>query len=426
MKTKFLLLAFAASVLAAAPAIGRAQDDVVGESIYELTSLMTEFASGLCTAPVGPCYAEDVSCGGNNCGQCCQCCRQYDIFGSVEFLMWWAKGNNVPPLVTTSDPATNQVDAGVLGLQSTHTLFGNQYTGKELQAGGRATLGVWLDPDHNVAAGGRFFGLSGDTTNYRASSDGSTILARPFYNAFLGTPDALLIGYPNLVAGGINVKASTQNIFGADAFMEVMMLREARRRIDLTFGYQFFRLDDALDIISQHAIIQPGPGFGTQFNVFDTFRAYNEFHGGQMGLRGRFARGCWSVDALGQMAVGGMREQVVINGQTTITPAGGAPAVNSGGLLAQNSNIGSYERTRLTFIPQLTVNLKYNVHPCLAFFVGYNLIWFNNIASTGDQIDTRVNLNQQVGPVGPPLPAFAFHDRDYWIQGINFGGSWDF
>jgi hypothetical protein len=23
-------------------------------------------------------------------------------------------------------------------------------------------------------------------------------------------------------------------------------------------------------------------------------------------------------------------------------------------------------------------------------------------------------------------PAFAFRDRDYWLQGINFGLNWDF
>jgi hypothetical protein len=421
MKNKLLPLAIVALLLTAAT--GRAQDDVVGESIYQLTSMWSDVASGLFNPPVGPCYAEDISCDNGNCGNCCSCCRKYDIFGSVEYLMWWAKGTNLPPLVTTSDPGTPQVDAGVLNLPTTQILFGQQYGGQEIQAGGRATLGVWLDPDHDVAAGGRFFGLGGNSTRYNASSDGSNILARPFYNAFLDVDDSLLLGFPGLVAGSISATAQTQNIFGMEAFMEIMMLRECCQRVDLVFGYQFMRLDDSLQIVSNHSIIQAGPALGTAFNISDSFKAYNEFHGGQVGLRARTARGCWSIDALGQLAVGGIRQQVIIDGQTTITPAGGAPGTNVGGLLAQPSNIGNYERSKFTFIPQLTVNLKYHVHPCLNFFVGYNLIWINDVATSGDQVDLRVNLNQ---PVGPALPAFAFRDRDYWLQGMNFGGSWDF
>jgi len=421
MKNKLLILAAVAGLLAAAAKPSQAQD-VLGESVYQLAALWSDATSGLLTPPVGPCYAEDTACADGCCGECCSCCRRNDIFGSVEFLMWWAKGTPLPPLVTTSDPGTAQIDAGVLGLDSTTILFGNQYGGKEIQAGGRATLGIWLDPDHNVAAGGRFFGLGGNSTRFTAASDGSDILARPFFNAFLNTGDALLIGFPNLVAGGISATSQTKNIFGVDAFMEIMMRRECRHRIDLVAGYQFMRLDDSLEIVSNHSVIQAGPGFGTSFNIFDGFRAYNEFHGGQFGLRARMSRGCWSVDALGVLAAGGMRQQVTIDGQQTIT-LGGISATNPGGLLAQPSNIGTYERTKFTYIPQVTVNLKYHVNQCLNFHVGYNLIWLSDVALSGDQIDLRVNLNQ---PLPPALPAFAFRDRDYWLQGLNFGASWDF
>lgn len=438
MKTKFLhqhqhaqahryaqaVVALATVALLAAGAAPARSQDVLGESVYQLTSMVSDTFSGLCSAPVGPCYAEDLSCDDGCCGNCCSCCRQHDIFGSVEYLMWWSKGMHLPPLVTTSDPGTAQANAGVLGLSSTSILFGNQYAGKDLQAGGRATLGVWLDPDHNVAIGGRFFGLGGNTTNFTATSDGSTILARPFFNAFLGVNDSLLIGFPNLVAGGLSVQAATQNIFGAEAFMEIMMRRETCRRLDLVFGYQFFRFDDALRIDSRHSVIQAGPGLGTTFDITDQFRAYNEFHGGQIGMRARMARGCWSIDALGQLGLGGIREQVVINGQTAITPpGGGAPAVTPSGLLAQPSNIGSYERSRFTYIPQATINLKYHVHPCLNFFIGYNVIWVGDVAQSGDQVDLQVNLNQ---PQPPARPQFTFHDRSYWLQGINFGAAWDF
>jgi len=417
MKIKLLLLAFAA-IAFAAPAPGRSQE-TIGDRVLRLAGHWADSTSGLCSAPIGPRHAEDISCSDGCCGECNCCCRRLDVFGSVEYLMWWAKGTHLPPLVTTSDPGTLQPDAGVLGLPSTTILFGNEYVGKDMQVGGRVMLGIWLDQEHNVAAGGRFFGLGGDTTQFTATSDGSEILARPFFNAFLGIDDALLIAFPGFAAGSVAATHDTLNIIGTEAFMEIMMSRDQCRRLSLVGGYQFMRLDDRLQIVSNHTLLQPG----LQFNITDRFKAYNEFHGGEFGLRGQMFRGCWSLDALAMVALGGMRQEVVIEGETVITPPGGGPIATQGGLLAQPSNIGTYERGKFTYIPSLTLNLKYHVNPCLNFFVGYNLIFLGDVALSGDQIDLRVNLNQ---PVGPPLPAFTFQDRDYWIQGMNFGASWDF
>ena len=43
------------------------------------------------------------------------------FYASGEYLLWWIKGDNVPPLATTSAPG----DFGVLGAPSTTILFGN-------------------------------------------------------------------------------------------------------------------------------------------------------------------------------------------------------------------------------------------------------------------------------------------------------------
>src|SRR5207302_11310422 len=101
----------------------------------------------------------------------------------VEYLMWWGKGTSLPPLVSTSLQGTSFAQAGVLGLGTATVPFGNQLGGNKLQSGGRVTFGIWLDPQHNVAAGGRFFGLGGDTTSFSQASTGNPIIARPFFDA---------------------------------------------------------------------------------------------------------------------------------------------------------------------------------------------------------------------------------------------------
>jgi hypothetical protein len=163
--------------------------------------------------------------------------------------------------------------------------------------------------------------------------------------------------------------------------------------------------------------------FNVQFDIRDRFATQNEFHGGQIGLRGQMMRGCWSLDALGKLAMGATNQRVSISGRTQITPGADLP----GGLLAQPTNIGEYSRDRFAFIPELTLNLRYHATPNCSFHVGYSIIWWSDVVTSGQQIDTGVNPTQLVGPViGQPRPEFEFRDSSYWLQGINFGMNWDF
>src|SRR6185369_15716861 len=223
-------------------------------------------------APAGPkLYAEDTCCADGCCGCCSQCCKCYDTFGSVEFLMWWGRGTSLPPLVTSS-PAGTPIGtaptpiAGVIGQPTTNILFGSQLAAQKMQPGGRVTFGIWLDPEHNVAAGGRFFGLGGDTTNFSVNSAGGPndpILAVPFVHVLPNTPtfnDAYIVAAnATAQAGGISAHATTNNIIGADAFTEIMMSRDSRRRVDLVGGYQFFRMDDSLQLDTTTTFPFAGP-----------------------------------------------------------------------------------------------------------------------------------------------------------------------
>jgi len=207
-----------------------------------------------------------------------------------------------------------------------------------------------------------------------------------------------------------------------------MMSRDSRRRIDLVAGYQFFRLDDSLQLNTNTQFIDPlSPFFGTTIATTDRFATRNQFHGGQLGLRGRMARGQWSLNTLGLVGIGNMNEQVIINGSNTVT-SGGVPSTTSGGIFTQGTNIGTFTQNRFAVIPQLIANVHYHVTPNLSFHMGYNIMWFSNIALTGDQVDTTVNSTQFFSGnlAGPARPRFQFNDLDYWLQGINYGMNWDF
>ena len=428
MKIKNLLSVMAMVMAVASSAPVRAQG-IDNEVLHRLGEFLTppidkeyavQQASGM---GVDPCFAEDFYCNSGTCGDCTGCSHTMDLWGSAEFLLWWAKGTPLPPLATTALPGTDPSLAGHLDQSSTRILFGDELAGQKVQSGGRVALGLWLDPEHNTSVGGRFFALGGDKTHFSVASTGDPILARPFFNALIDQQDARLIAFPDVAAGSINAKLENQNVLGTEAFLEMMMVRDCDRRIDAVVGYQFLRLDDWFQINSSSQILEAGPFQGVITDQTDRFSAQNQFHGGVIGLKGHLARGCWSWDVLGKVGIGNLNERVSIFGQTTITPLAGAPITNPGGLLAQPSNIGNYSRNKFIYVPELTANLRYYVNRCVSFHVGYNIIWLSDLALSGQQIDFGVNPAQ---PVGPARPAFAFRDQDYWLQGINFGMNFDF
>ena len=418
MKLQKLLLLVTAIGLAVAPAWSRAQEPPYPDPYA---------GQGVPYGPGMP-YAEDTTCYDGSCGCCSHCTHRMDVFGSIEYLMWWGKGTPLPPLVTTSPPGTPQGQAGVLGQPGTEILFGDELVGDEIQFGARINWGIWLDRDHNIAATGSFFALGGDNESF-ISDPSIPIVARPFFNAPLGIPDALLISFPGLTQGRVNVQAETDNIMSAEANLEIMMDRERCYRSDIIAGYRFFRLDDSLRIDSFSTVTELGGLLpqGTTFDLSDRFAAENEFHGGTLGYRSEMSRGRWSLHSLIKASFGSARQHVSIAGEGNINIPPGVDVPLNGGFLALPTNIGEFERSRFVVIPELTVNLAYHFSPNVNLFVGYNFIWISEVVLSGDQIDNQLNLSQQTGPlVGPARPQFEFVDQNYWLQGLNFGASWEF
>jgi hypothetical protein len=379
-----------------------------------------------------PFSAEDTACYDGSCGCCSQCCSPGLIWADVEFLLWWQKGSRFPPLVTTNtDPAVLRVDAGVIGAPSTEVIFGDDQFGDDMSTGGRATLGIWLDRGKTSGIGTRFTALTGDSESFDQSSDGSTVLARPFYNALLAQEDALLIGFTDPVDGPIaagRVMSRFDNEFlTSETFYRTMLERDRNKRIDLLLGYHFLRLDNRFSINSFSTALDPVLN-GTTFSLFDQFDTENEFHGGTIGIDGSYSRDRWSLDYLAKLSFGQMRQTSEIDGGLTITPGGIPPGIAlPGGLFAQGTNIGTRTRYEEVFIPEFNLGLSYHVRPNLSLGMSYNYMWISSVLLSGDQIDRQVNLTQQVGPiVGPSRPVFAFNDSDYWLMGMNFSLQYNY
>jgi len=133
-----------------------------------------------------------------------------------------------------------------------------------------------------------------------------------------------------------------------------------------------------------------------------------------LGLQWQRDCGYWMMQFLGRMSLGNMHESIAINGTNAVNGTVGTnPA---GGVFTRDSNIGVHSRDEFTAITEVGFNLAYRFRPNTQLVVGYTLMYFNDILSPANNIDT------QVDPAGGGThPNVPFRHSDFWLQGVNLG-----
>jgi hypothetical protein len=340
------------------------------------------------------------------------------------------KGASVPPLVTTSPPGTPREQAGVLGAPGTTVLFGGSDVDSGLRSGGRFALGAWLNCGQTIGVEGGTFFLENRSAGFSAASTGDPILARPFLDATTNRQASELVALPGLLSGSVSASASSTGLVGADALLRANLCCGCDWRLDVVGGYRFLRLADHLGVREDVMSTSPSnPNFiqqGTTLSVTDQFDTRNEFHGGNLGLRGEVRRGAWVLRGLASVAVGDNHEVADVSGATTVSVPGAPPPVtNAGGLLALQSNIGRQSRDRVAVIPEFGLQVGYQLTSHLRAYAGYTFIYWGEVVRAGDQVDLAVNPNL-LPPVsqpvsGPLRPAPRLENTSFWAQGIDLG-----
>ena len=135
------------------------------------------------------------------------------------------------------------------------------------------------------------------------------------------------------------------------------LLGKGTRRTDVMFGVRWSELDERLGI-QENLVDIDGSGAGDTFLLNDNFATNNQFVGGELGFLWEWMYRRWSVELLSKIAVGNTRQRVNVSGSTLFDGNNLQP----GGLLAQVSNIGVYERDQFSTIPEIGVTMGY-LHP---------------------------------------------------------------
>lgn len=362
----------------------------------------------------------------------------------TDYLLWWTKGSRVEPLVST----------GTIGDPGTQILYGDTRYNLGSRSNVRIGMGMWFDKGRTfgVELDGFTLGKAGESRSF--SSDGSTVLAQPYYNViaaanasrmfagdsggytYTGAMDARQSEYFQSLALSFRVNlacdclgcgcggcgdacgegCSQSGFTRADLYAQRFCSRFGANswRLDLITGWRTCRLNERTTLNATSF----GGITSTEMNSWDSFKTQNEFNGGELGLLAQFYRGRWSLDVLAKVGLGNQNQAVTISGQTVINNQ-----AYEGGMFALSSNIGHYDRDKFVAIPQIGFEFAYQLSCNLRATFGYNFIYWSNVVRSSEQISSQIDPTQ-IPPnsnSNATQPAFSWHDSDYWAQGLNFG-----
>jgi hypothetical protein len=355
--------------------------------------------------------------------------------------MWWVNGFKAPPLLTTNDLLTGPGGQrlATLGTPGTRVLLGGGDLLDDRADGLRVGFGWWLDPCHCHGFDGSVFFLGTRSANYEFNnfSPGvsNQILERPFtaYQSLnppgVLLPSSELIGSPGALVGFANVNA-VSDLWGADINYRRNWRSSCLARCDWLVGFRYLDLNERLEVTEAALGVPGGPFSGMQIRLSESIKTGNQFFGPQLGFMAECRRGPWTLDLRAKVGLGVTWQSITYSGATTMA-SNGTVMTLPGGLYALNSNIGTFNRDRFSVVPELSINLGYNLTERLRVFVGYNLLYWSNVVRPGDQVDFLVDEARVpffnptgVAPLPGGRPGVPFRETDLWAQGLNFGLHW--
>jgi hypothetical protein len=347
---------------------------------------------------------------------------------SAEYLAWWTKGTQVPPLAATGviDPTGQQ------GIMAQQNLLAGSF-GDSLHGGARFGIGHWFTDEQRRGVDARFFFLFRNGSTFTANSNQYPTLFLPFNNVNTPVgPTGNVVAAPGIAQGGIAVTLEN-SLWGAEVNYRRFLMGNACARLDGLAGFRYVNFTETLSITETATLLNTAPFTSPGGTINDRFRTENNFYGGQVGLTGEVRRGRWFVDGRATVALGTVQQRAEINGGQARLLPNGTTGVYAGGLYAlPGANIGTYTQNKFAVMPEVGLNLGYHITPNLRVFVGYNFLYLSSVLRPGNVIDPNLDAARipnfavpgSPAPLAVPRPVPQMTTTDFFAQGINFGLQW--
>ncbi len=352
---------------------------------------------------------------------------------NAEFIMMWIpRGPLATPLMTIAETGTPR---GAVGVRGTVPGFNELDLKLGSFQGGRLRAGGYFDDRHIFGVEGSFFLVAKNEFNFGAQSDenGAPGYYRPVRLDGLGER-AYPISIPGSIVGRFDLNATTQ-FYGWEANAISTILEIDDMNLTAILGFRSLRLEETLTLSSRQRELRPNTlrylgaavPSGSHIDILDSFETQSTFYGGQLGFMWSFIEGRWSVALRTTMAFGWTNQRLQIDGRTTLSSPGVANRSAVGGILAQSSNIGNYERDRFAVSPEFNANFGFDITSWARLTAGYNFWYVSRVVRPGYQIDRNIAAGRV--PTDPTFgtgsqairPAPHFINSFFWGQGLSLG-----
>lgn len=380
------------------------------------------------------------------------------FYGGVEYLHWWVKDAPLSiPLVTTgSVEATHH---GFINSSETTILYGAPFSpaksGDNAQSfpgfsGTRITFGYSLGKERRFGIEASGFMLQEQTAGYeaRSNTDGLPVINIPVlnnvsYSAGRGVSpprneDGLPASLPDdphradgnigVVSGGIKVTNSLQ-LWGADLTGVINLHRSASWDVSGLIGARYLDLSETFKM-DFDSTGQTGIYAGTYGTTHDTFETRNRFIGGTLGLRGRYARGPFSAELTGRVALGSTSQMLNIAGNFESRYFLVSYNSGNGGVFAQPANSGRTTSDSFAMVPEVQFKIGYALSPRWRATIGYDFLYCSSVLRPGDQLNRELPKGQTFGQgmTAPSTtsPARLSNTSDFFAHGVSLGMEFRF
>jgi hypothetical protein len=270
---------------------------------------------------------------------------------------------------------------------------------------------------------------------FDVSSTGTPLLARPYFSATDFEEKSYAVADPDLALRGTTAVDARTLMFGGEANGRWHCYLKRRLHTECLIGVRSVHLEESLSIEDKLTSSDPmvlvlagRPVLPGQFLVEeDSFATTNRFYGFQLGGKLRWEMPRFYVDGFGKVALGVTDQQVDIDGRSRVTNQIGTVRSAVGAILALPSNIGDHDRQVFGVVPEVGINLGFDVCKHLRLKAGYSCMYWTGVVRPGAQIDRVINENQVPSDrdfgslVGAQHPEFRFRDTGLFLQHFSVG-----
>lgn len=366
-------------------------------------------------------------------------CNEKWWVGADYLLGWVTQGPISTPLLTTSVPDPTQTrNPGAIGDPGTIVLFGERPLDFRMLNGLRGEVGMFVDEDNrfSVDVGGFYF-LPRHVRFHFESPTGVPGLYRPYFSAVQLQDKSYAVaendGIQAPITGLTDIDARIQ-LFGGEINGRWNSYSNRCLHTQVLLGFRSVHLEESLTIHDnvQGLVFFGGNTIAPTDTVIeeDQFRTYNRFYGFQFGGSVGWELPRFTLSAFSKVGLGVTDQRVRIDGASSVVSGGAITQTAVGAILVQPSNVGEYNRQVFGVIPEVGVNLGFDVSKHIRLKAGYSCLFWSGVVRPGAQVDRVVNDTQvvtdsvffnQPNVAGLPRPEFNFRETTFFLQQLNFG-----